>query len=98
MELSEPSLGVSRLTVDKYTFLLAHPRMTYESPYEAEDLVSAVDDGIQGTYNTILLYSVPVVADLLMMILRARCAYDVFVRRKCYHLACSLLLSRIGRR
>ena len=43
----------------KYTFLLAHPKMTYTSPYEAEKVVSTDDDGIQR--------QVPVVANIPMM-------------------------------
>ena len=47
MELSKPSATTGRVTMVKYSFLLAHPKMTYASPYEAEEVVSIVDDGIQ---------------------------------------------------
>ena len=48
MESSKPSATTGRVTMAKYSFLLAHPKMTYASPYEAEEVVSIVDDdGIQ---------------------------------------------------
>ena len=47
MELSEQSPAAGRVTSVEYSFLLAHPKMNYASPYEAEEVASVVDDGIQ---------------------------------------------------
>ena len=47
MELSKLSLAAGRVRMVTYTFLIAHPKMTYTSPYDAEEVVWAVDDGIQ---------------------------------------------------